>query len=221
MLYYSYFFLLGQPREEDTLQAVLNESRAHQDIVVAEFQDSYRNLTLKTVTCMRWLATRCPDAKYFLKTDDDVWVDVDNLLATLKQFSNQLRTSLGGVCRSVVVIRDTLSKWYASKDEFPADSYEPYCSGTGYVGSLHLAKRVAEIYVKVPYFHLEDVYMGMCLKALGYNTILLPRFDNTAAPNEDNCKIKTGGFVTIHKVPTERMEQIHNSTCIKKKLTRQ
>ncbi|BFZ18024.1 hypothetical protein BsWGS_21063 [Bradybaena similaris] len=43
-----YFFLLGRPENEETRRAIVDESELHQDIVAAEFVDTYRNLTLKT-----------------------------------------------------------------------------------------------------------------------------------------------------------------------------
>lgn len=80
-------FLLGEPGWESShrgLQKELErESTAKGDILQAAFQDSYRNLTLKTLTGLSWADKYCPMARYVLKTDDDVFVNVPELVAEL------------------------------------------------------------------------------------------------------------------------------------------
>ena len=40
------------------------------------FQDIYYNLTLKTVMGLKWSSIYCSQAKYVMKTDDDIFVNV-------------------------------------------------------------------------------------------------------------------------------------------------
>jgi hypothetical protein len=40
------------------------------------FQDTYHNLTLKTVMGLKWTSIFCPQVKFVLKTDDDIYVNV-------------------------------------------------------------------------------------------------------------------------------------------------
>ena len=49
------------------------------DLIVAESQDTYNNLTLKTMAIMEWVSTYCNKAGYVLKTDDDMFINVPNL----------------------------------------------------------------------------------------------------------------------------------------------
>lgn len=80
-------FLLGEPSgrhpswgsQDDLVQ----ESAAQGDILQAAFQDSYRNLTLKTLSGLNWADKHCPMARYILKTDDDVFVNVPELVSEL------------------------------------------------------------------------------------------------------------------------------------------
>ncbi|KAK7003373.1 beta-1 3-galactosyltransferase 5 [Biomphalaria glabrata] len=208
-----YFFLLGNTDSESVRQDIQDESRLYKDIVQYNFDDTYRNLTIKTVLAMQWLHSRCPYSKFFFKTDDDVWVNVTNLLAVLQIHGDKLERALGGVCRSVTVVRKTSSKWHATFEEFPKDVYDPYCSGTGYVGGIAVAKGVVNVYTQVPYFYLEDVFMGMCLKLIGYGTKYLQHFDNTRGPEIDECDAKLGGYVTIHKITSQRMIDIYRRIC--------
>lgn len=80
-------FLLGEPNSADP-QAVSQkqleeESSAHGDILQAAFLDTYRNLTLKTLSGLNWAHKHCPTARYVLKTDDDVFVNVPELVSEL------------------------------------------------------------------------------------------------------------------------------------------
>ncbi|XP_042540083.1 beta-1,3-galactosyltransferase 4 [Dipodomys spectabilis] len=75
-------FLLGEPsRQQENYLA--QESVAKADILQAAFQDSYRNLTLKTLSGLNWADKYCPMARYILKTDDDVYVNVPELVSEL------------------------------------------------------------------------------------------------------------------------------------------
>ncbi|XP_006105517.1 beta-1,3-galactosyltransferase 4 [Myotis lucifugus] len=81
-------FLLGEPSgrhpsrgsHENDLE---RESVAQGDILQAAFHDSYRNLTLKTLSGLSWADKHCPMARYILKTDDDVFVNVPELVSEL------------------------------------------------------------------------------------------------------------------------------------------
>lgn len=81
-------FLLGEPREQHPNSGtrkndLARESAAQGDILQAAFQDSYRNLTLKTLSGLNWVNKHCPMARYVLKTDDDVYVNVPELVSEL------------------------------------------------------------------------------------------------------------------------------------------
>nr|XP_019840742.1 PREDICTED: beta-1,3-galactosyltransferase 4 [Bos indicus] len=65
-------FLLGEPGWGSRGSDLVWESAAHGDIMQAAFQDSYRNLTLKTLSGLSWADRHCPTARYILKTDDDL-----------------------------------------------------------------------------------------------------------------------------------------------------
>ncbi|NXV71492.1 B3GT4 galactosyltransferase, partial [Atlantisia rogersi] len=60
-------------------QALRAESQRHRDLLQGAFADTYANLTLKTLLLLRWAATRCPQAPFLLKADDDVFVNLPAL----------------------------------------------------------------------------------------------------------------------------------------------
>ena len=46
---------------------------------MAFFQDSYYNLTLKTVMGLKWVKDHCSQARFVMKTDDDIFVNLPKL----------------------------------------------------------------------------------------------------------------------------------------------
>ncbi|XP_051278332.1 beta-1,3-galactosyltransferase 2 [Dicentrarchus labrax] len=149
---------------------LVEESRRHADIVQMDFQDSYQNLTLKTLMMMNWLATHCPNASYAMKVDADIFVNVFYLLSQLRSSPRQGFIT-GSVIRDGIPRRDSNSKWHLSEEQYPEDTFPPYVSGAGYVFSADLAARISWASSFVRAIPLEDVYMGLCLRVLGIRPV--------------------------------------------------
>ncbi|XP_076094966.1 beta-1,3-galactosyltransferase 1-like [Mytilus galloprovincialis] len=192
-----YVFLLGESPmtkqlEEENLQTM--------DIILGSFQDTYNNLTYKTLMSFQWATKHCRNAKFVMKTDDDVYVHIPGLKRVIKENMNVLRNAVGGRCQRVSKpIRDKRSKWYASFESFPEKTYPGFCSGTGYVTSLNVLSQIVKISKEVPFFHLEDVYVALCIKKLGLRLHPLSGF--MLAYDFGNCKNNDNMLVTIHQVP--------------------
>ncbi len=74
-------FVLGLPSGDATTVAkiqsdVIEESKQHGDIIQMEFIDSYKNLTFKATSILKWIVTFCPHADYIIKADDDVFINI-------------------------------------------------------------------------------------------------------------------------------------------------
>lgn len=67
-------FMLGSTHDQELARRIDLENDLYNDIVQQDFLDSYRNLTLKSIMALDWVVKHCPNAKYVLKTDDDVIV---------------------------------------------------------------------------------------------------------------------------------------------------
>lgn len=173
-------FFAGLPeegRDSSVQYALVEENRKHADIIQMNFQDSYQNLTIKTMMMMNWLATHCPNASYVMKVDADIFVNVFYLNRRLRSSPRQ-----GFITGSVITDgkprRERNSKWRVSEEAYPEDSFPPYVSGAGYVFSADLAGRISWASRFVQMIPLEDVYVGLCLRVLGvrpvYSFSLLP-----------------------------------------------
>ncbi|XP_015204383.2 beta-1,3-galactosyltransferase 2 [Lepisosteus oculatus] len=170
-------FYVGLPQGDQAprIQVALEEeSREHRDIVQKDFLDSYRNLTIKTMMILDWLATYCPGASYAMKIDTDMFLNVDylvNKVLDTRSVPAKEDFITGAVIADGRPRRSKESKWYMPEDAYPEDTYPPYVSGTGYVFSVGLAKKLLSASKFVRPVPLEDIYLGLCLQVLG----VLPR----------------------------------------------
>merc|ERR1711894_270919 len=87
-------FLLGQGRDKQS--KIQDESTLYKDIVQEDFEDTYHNLTLKTIMGLKWMAIFCPQAEFVLKTDDDIYVNVDFLHRSLLVEAETLSQNIHG-----------------------------------------------------------------------------------------------------------------------------
>ncbi|XP_076242380.1 beta-1,3-galactosyltransferase 1 isoform X2 [Calliopsis andreniformis] len=201
-------FLLGQS-DNDTLNNIIaEESHQYNDIVQEKFYDTYNNLTLKSVMMLKWVTSNCGQAKYLMKTDDDMFVNIPILIKTLQSRSQTIDTLIGSLICNAKPILDPSNKWYTPKYMYSAKIYPNYLSGTGYVMSLGVAFKLYQAALITPLLHLEDVYItGLCAKRakvkpvnhLGFSYI--PR-------KLDPCILKN--TITTHKVNVSNMYVIWN-----------
>ncbi|XP_060945189.1 beta-1,3-galactosyltransferase 1 [Limanda limanda] len=209
-------FLLGRNTDNVLNQMVEQESQIFHDIVVENFIDSYHNLTLKTMMGMRWVTTFCPKAQYILKTDSDIFVNMDNLIyKLLKPSTKPRRRYFTGYVINGGPIRDMRSKWYMPRDLYPDNKYPPFCSGTGYVFSSDVAEQIYKTSLHTRLLHLEDVYVGLCLRKLGIHPYQNSGFNHWKMAYS-LCRYRR--VITVHQISPEEMHRIFNDMSSKKHL---
>lgn len=180
-------FVLGTSPDPVLEYRLRDESSRHGDLVQSDFVDSYYNLSLSTVTGLRWAHENCKRYAYLLKADDDAFVNLAALREYLAGKSQRRRRAIiGYLMKGFRPNRNRASKWFTSPQLFAKARLPDFVSGFAYavtrdaVGPLYAAARVA------PIFPFEDVYVtGMCRErapvVAGSNPITLegaPRFHN-------------------------------------------
>ncbi len=161
-------FLLGETESgTPKLQDLQQESATHHDILQADFLDTYKNLTIKTIVGMKWIHTYCSHASYFMKTDDDMYISYANIVNNLSAPSTPSTDFvMGHLFPMNEVIRSRNSKFYMPENMFPDKFYPPYVAGAGYVMSVDLASKIYRVAPNVKFVIFEDVFVGLCLKTL-------------------------------------------------------
>uniref|UniRef100_U3JR03 Hexosyltransferase n=2 Tax=Ficedula albicollis TaxID=59894 RepID=U3JR03_FICAL len=160
------FFLLGSPGDASQQAGIAAESQRYRDIIQKNFTDTYYNLTLKTMMGIEWIHRFCSQSSFAMKTDTDVFVNVFYLTELLLRKNKTAGFFTGFLKLHEYPIRTRRSKWYVSREEYPGETYPPFCSGTGYVLSTDVASQIYNISESVPFIKLEDVFVGLCLDKL-------------------------------------------------------
>lgn len=171
------------------MKRIKEEIKMYDDIVLADYEDTYFNLTWKTVTNLRWLSAFCDKVHndVFMMIDDDHGMNVSRLMQFLASLSKaKKRTTLFGyIARTDRATRTPLSKLFLSYREVPWDLMCPYPRGFCQIIGADIIDGMAigSAYTRHNYVH-EDVYLGLLTFKLGIplqhvDTI----FDENMQPN--------------------------------------
>ncbi|KAH9499866.1 Beta-1,3-galactosyltransferase 1 [Bulinus truncatus] len=153
-------FFLGVQADRAGQEHIDAEALEYGDIVQEDFEDTYRNLSLKSIAIVKWVSVYCPGSVFVLKADDDMYINVPLLVDRLqKQIVFGSTFLLGGLHSNTSPFRDTKSKWYVTKDEFTDKFFPNYLSGTAYAMTTTAAMMLYIEYFYVKILYLEDVYL--------------------------------------------------------------
>lgn len=213
-------FLLGKSENDTLNNAVMEENTNYSDIIQENFLDTYNNLTIKSTMLLKWVNDSCQHVHYVMKTDDDMFVNLPNLVKFLKN-NTQNQLLVGCVISGAVPIKDWHSKWYVPDNIYSEYTYPNYLSGTGYVMSNDIITTLYKTALNTPFFYLEDIFItGICARKAG----IKPKNNNGFKfykRKNDPCTFRN--IITSHKMlPSELYEiwkKINNPSikCVRKR----
>lgn len=213
-----YAFVFGFAQTEQDNLDILEESKIHNDILQLNFQESYKNLTIKTMLSLKWTIKFCPRTKFVMKLDDDVWVDTPWLMRHIEGLELTHRIMYGSCfpeTQQFKVIRDPLSKFYTSFEEYSDFAYPSYCAGYAYFCTLNVARDIVSASANIKYLPWEDVYVGLCLKSLGYGLKKIREifdFRRKAQEKHPWCLFRSRSMI-LHHVSVLHMYTLSRRIC--------
>ncbi|KAM0846347.1 hypothetical protein ACQ4PT_055722 [Festuca glaucescens] len=157
-------FFTGLHKNEQVNMELWREAQLYGDIQFMPFVDYYTLITLKTIAICTF-GTKIMPAKYIMKTDDDAFVRIDEVISSLKK-SDPHGLLYGLISYQSSPHRHKDSKWFISPKEWPIETYPPWAHGPGYIISRDIAKFVVRGHEEriLQLFKLEDVAMGIWIQ---------------------------------------------------------
>ncbi|XP_009774110.1 beta-1,3-galactosyltransferase GALT1 isoform X1 [Nicotiana sylvestris] len=188
-------FFVGLHKNQMVNEELWNEARTYMDIQLMPFVDYYSLIAWKTIAiCV--FGTDVVSAKFVMKTDDDAFVRVDEILSSMQRI-NVTRGLLYGLINSDShPHRSPDSKWFISPEEWPEETYPPWAHGPGYVVSSDIAKTISSKQRKgrLKMFKLEDVAMGIWISEMNKKGLEV-KYEKEERIFNEGCR---DGYVIAH-----------------------
>lgn len=156
------YFVLGKQPDNTSLQDIVrSEIATYADIIQADFVDTRRNGTLKTVFLLQWVVTTCPRVHFVMKATDYAFVNVPNLHRYLQMREDEERGPF--VAGSVVMKRPVQGDPLAPGDLPPViyqkPTFPPFLEGFAYVMPGEAVEVILNKALDTPFLYLEDVFV--------------------------------------------------------------
>lgn len=193
-------FFMGMSSDGDIVDTILLESAANRDLIVDDFIDSYRNLSIKSQMLLHWVHKHCnrPNT-YIVKMDDDMLMNPNALLTSI---AAQPRTGalFGALIGGNKAAR--VGRWAIPENQYPFKYLPSYLAGNMYVMTADTA---SVLFNQSEYFHIismEDVYVsGVLARLASVKPYGLPGFPIWLTSSPTNiCQMLLGKWIAVHKV---------------------
>lgn len=190
-------FVLGKGKNKSVKKAIDQEDFMYQDLIRGHFIDSYNNLTLKTISLLEWADLHCPKAKYVLKTDDDMFINVPKLLTLISTLKAN-RTIYGRRAENWKPIRNRWSKYHISNAQYGKPTFPYFTTGPAYLLTGDIVHALYVQSLNTAFLKLEDVFTtGIVAESLNIRRVNVREMANTRTKFEA-CHIRDK--ITIHMV---------------------
>lgn len=150
-------FILGRSSRKNEL-LIAEENNLYQDIILANFVDSYNNLTLKTTSILEWVDNYCNQARFVLKTDDDMFINIPKLLDFVTKHWKDKRKIFGKLASKWKPIRKQTSKYYVSTQQYKRSVFPSFTTGPAYLMTSDVIHDLYTTALNMTYLKLEDVF---------------------------------------------------------------
>ncbi|KIH47533.1 N-acetyllactosaminide 3-alpha-galactosyltransferase [Ancylostoma duodenale] len=140
---YCVIFPIGRLQDEHENSRLNEEINFFDDILQGDYVESYRNVTLKSLSALRFIAVAYPRVELIMKIDDDVAWNVPKV-------SNYISRALP---RSISCYK------YVSYDEYPHEKFPQHCSGIAYMLDREALLPMLNAVPKLDHFWIDDVFI--------------------------------------------------------------
>ena len=163
-----YFLLAAVPDNREKQQSIIEEDNQYQDIIQGNFIDSYYNLTYKTIMALKYVTYHCPHVDFFLKIDDDHFINTPYLYHLIKNgpFYKPKNFIFGYGIEHSKVPRQ--GKWQVKVEEISEEILPNYAAGGSVTISIDVVRKLYYLAQVTKFVQIEDIFLtGMVRKQFG------------------------------------------------------
>ena len=154
-------FLLVGTKYSHNLVNLTSEIIMHNDILVLDFVDTYKNLTIKSLSSF-YFTQLVYNTTWILKCDDDMFINIYKIITLIKVwFFRQERIMFGHCSSHIPVSRNRKDKYFVSKENYPNKTFPRYCFGTAYILSNKALQIILTSNKNIPLNSIEDASVGI------------------------------------------------------------
>lgn len=203
------YFTLGLSHDFATGRHNNHEALVQNDIIIGNFNDTYKNLIIKTFMSHFWVFSRFTNCKYVLKTDDDVYVRVPWISHWLSNATTPRSRFYGGLIEYVAEVwREPGSKWYITEEQYKGKLWPPFAHGSFQVISTDILPEYFNYtQFRMP-FHADDAFFGVAARDLGFKVSDIPGFCFVGSRNQ--CDLKTATAI-CHDISPSKIMALHET----------
>ena len=178
-----YSFVIGSVGVSDSVMStILEEKGKFEDVIVLDdVEENYNKLSRKVLKAITWAGKHIVSV-YYLKTDDDCIVVIDNLYEVLTKENlptNKLVLGIFNINTNVL----SLGKW-AELSWFLCSVYLNYPAGAGYILTQDVVRYITLNSDRLMLYSNEDTSLGTWLAALKLDYLI----DTRIRPDPSYCK---------------------------------
>ena len=219
-------FVLAKSQNHNDNDMVQKESNTYRDLLVFDFFETHFNLTLKFVGGLKWVSQHCTNAKFIYRGDDDMFVNIDIVIAHLAAPRGTRQTFVTGAWYSPVyinrvfpkeslylgsrsigpVVRDMESKYYISWEDYVGRYFPPYSLGGGYILSFDVVPALYDASLTVSLLNCDDVYQGILAKKIGLQQVHVHGIKNLPEKEHSVCFMRQNVW-TFRGLHSEKLKE--------------
>jgi hypothetical protein len=184
-IHFKLIIFVGKTVNDTLNENVHQEFHQYRDMVVGDFIDTFRTLSLKLIFGLKWISQYCNKMQYIIKVDDDAFVNIFEIRNLIQQHSLKKNFIMCAVLDFSLIYR-----WKQNKEEYCKQikvcidddilpglrTYPRYCNGQMFVFPNNLLQPLVDAIDVTPYFWLDDVYItGLITKNLSVEYINIQR----------------------------------------------
>lgn len=156
------YFLLGAVESPELQAQIAGEDAEYNDIIQGNFLDSPRNPTYKHVMALKWYTYNCARAKYMVKMNDDVFINIPSVFEFLVN-NNQAKDFLLGSYRSPFTPARE-GKYALTEEEYPPMYLPTFADASAVIYSNDVAIRMYLKSKRSKFVRLDDVFVAGLLR---------------------------------------------------------